>query len=75
MSPQITAAPPPNRQQRRHGADSEPRFITAAELADRWGISRQHVYNLLRQGLPSVTIGRARRFRTDVVDAWIEAQG
>lgn len=60
-----------NRHQRRHGADS---YVTAAELADHWGISRQHVYRLLHQGLPSVTFGRARRFRLDAVDAWAEAR-
>lgn len=72
-----TATTPPSRRFRRDpdANEIEPRFLTAAELAARWGVSKQHVYNLLHKGLPSVTLGgRVRRFRTDQVDAWIEAK-
>lgn len=52
----------------------ETRLITAGDLADRWGCSRQHVYNLLHRGLPSLKLGRSRRFRVADAEAWLEAQ-
>lgn len=41
---------------------TDDQLITAAQLAERWGCSRAHVYNLVARGLPSVKLGRARRF-------------
>lgn len=51
-----------------------PRLVSAAELAEHYGVSRATVYNLLDRGLPSIKIGRSRRFRLDATDAWLDAQ-
>lgn len=68
------SSPAPNREQRRHGDQLDGRLLTAAELAERYGICRATVYNLLAQGLPSIKVGRARRFDVARTDAWLEAQ-
>lgn len=46
-------------------------YLTAPQLADLLGISRAGVYNLLHRGLPSVKIGRSRRFDPAAVEAWL----
>lgn len=46
------------------------RYITAAELAERWGISRSQVYNLVHVGLPSILIERSR-LDPVAADAWL----
>lgn len=50
------------------------RLVTAAELAAHYGVSRATIYNLLSRGMPSLKVGRARRFRLADVDAWLDAQ-
>lgn len=46
------------------GASSGARLLTAADLAERWGIPTGHVYRLSRSGeLPTVRLGRYRRFQ------------
>lgn len=50
------------------------RLLTATELAERWGVSRAHVYNLMKRGLPSVKVGRCRRFRPSEADAWLSGE-
>ncbi len=50
------------------------KLVSAAELADRWGVCRATIYNSLPRGLPSVRIGRARRFRVAEADRWLDAQ-
>lgn len=50
------------------------RLLDAQELADYYSVCRASIYNLMAQGLPSVKIGRARRFRVPDTDAWLEAQ-
>lgn len=52
----------------------ETRLITAGELAAHWCCSRQHVYNLLHRGLPSLKLGRSRRFRVAAAESWLEDQ-
>lgn len=47
------------------------RLRTADELAEHYGICRASVYNLLHRGMPSVQIGRSRRFRLAEVDTWL----
>lgn len=47
------------------------RLMTAADLADRWSVSEAFVYRLAREGkLPTVHLGRYRRFRLDAIDAF-----
>lgn len=51
------------------------RLLTVLELAKRWGVTRAHIYALMeRDGLPSVSIGRCRRFRPAEVDHWLDRQ-
>lgn len=50
------------------------RLRNAAELAEYLGLCRASVYNLLDAGMPSIKIGRARRFRLSEVEAWLDAR-
>ncbi len=50
------------------------KLLTVAEVADILGISKVKVYELLKQGLPSVKIGGARRIQPEKLQAWIERQ-
>ena len=50
------------------------RLVTVEEVSERLSVSRAHVYNLMKVGLPSVKVGRSRRFRMADVEAWIAAQ-
>ena len=51
-------------------------FITRSELADQLGITQRTVsnYENLPDGLPSVRIGKLKRYRVDSVAAWIAAR-
>lgn len=44
------------------------------ELAQYLGISPSMVRKLMSQGMPSLLIGRARRFDPDACLAWLEAK-
>jgi excisionase family DNA binding protein len=47
-------------------------LLTAQAVADRLGVPASWVYAEARAGrLPSVRLGRYRRFRAESVDAWI----
>jgi excisionase family DNA binding protein len=47
------------------------RLLTAEQLSERWQVPKSHVYRLAREGrIPTVTLGRYRRFREDAVDAF-----
>lgn len=47
--------------------------VTPEEAAELMGVSRSHVYDLIRSGdLPSVKLGRVRRIRTDRVAEYLE---
>ena len=49
-------------------ADSN-RLLRPEEVAERWGVSRSQIYRLAREGaLPSVAVGRYRRFRPESVE-------
>lgn len=52
----------------------ESRLVSAAELAAHYGVSRAHIYNLIDRGLPSLKVGRCRRFRIAECDAWLDGQ-
>lgn len=50
---------------------SEPLY-TVSQLAELWGASRSHIYNLVRSGrLASVAIGRTRRIRASAADQFL----
>jgi len=47
------------------------RLLTPDELAERWSVSKAHVYRLAREGrIPTVAIGRYYRFRVAAIEAW-----
>lgn len=51
------------------------RLLRAEDLAERWQIPKSHVYRLARDGkLPTVALGRYRRFTIDAVEDF-ERQG
>lgn len=55
-----------------HSVVAASRLLTADELADHLNVSRAQVYNFLRLGLPSLKLGRSRRFRLSDVSVWLE---
>ena len=51
------------------------RLITVRELAEHLAVTPATVYNLMKRGLPSLKIGRARRCRIADVEAWLRSSG
>lgn len=49
-------------------------YMTADQLAEHLGVTRPTIYNLMSRGMPSLKVGRCRRFRLDDVEAWLEGQ-
>lgn len=48
-------------------------LLRVEHVGERLSLSRARVYELIASGsIPSVTIGRSRRVRADVLEAWIE---
>ena len=44
------------------------KYVTVKALADAWGVSHQHVYNLIWQGqIKFIRVGRAYRIPTQVL--------
>lgn len=57
------------------GAGNETLYTaTAKDIARKYGVSRQHVYNLADRGMPHRKIGQAVRFNLDEVDEWMRAE-
>jgi excisionase family DNA binding protein len=58
------------------GTDSEKTkrsLMTAREVADLLGVTTSWVYEQSRMGrIPTVTLGRYRRYRLQAIEAWIE---
>ena len=51
------------------------RLLKTAEVAERLQLSRAKVYQMIvRQELPSITIGRSRRVRQNDLEVWIANQ-
>ena len=51
------------------GASECSRLLTAEQLAERWQVPTAHVYRLAREHrVPTVTIGRYRRFRPEAIE-------
>jgi excisionase family DNA binding protein len=47
-------------------------LLTAQEVADRLGVSKDWVWAQARAGtIPHVRLGRYRRFRAEAIEAWI----
>ena len=48
-------------------------LLTAGEVADLLGVSTSWVYAQSRCGrIPTVTLGRYRRYRREAIEAWLE---
>lgn len=44
-------------------------LLTAEQVAERWQVPTGHVYRLAREGkLPTVQLGRYRRWRLDAIE-------
>lgn len=50
------------------------RLVSSDQLAEHLGLSRATVYALLNRGMPSLKVGRSRRFRLAEVDAWLDGE-
>lgn len=54
-------------------------LISAAEVAELLGVPKSWVYEQSRRGrIPTVTLGRYRRYRREAIEAWVhdlEADG
>jgi excisionase family DNA binding protein len=49
------------------------RLLSAAEVAEMLGVPTSWVYEQSRQGhIPTVALGRYRRFRREAIARWIE---
>jgi len=47
-------------------------LLTAAEVAELLGVPKSWVYEQSRRGrIPTVTLGRYRRYRREAIDAWV----
>lgn len=48
-------------------------LLTAAEVAQMLGVPKTWVYEQSRKGgIPTVTLGRYRRYRAEAIEAWLE---
>lgn len=48
-------------------------LLTAAEVAKVLGVRKSWVYEQSRRGrIPTVTLGRYRRYRADAIEAWVK---
>jgi excisionase family DNA binding protein len=47
------------------------RLLTPEQLADRWQVSKAHVYRLTREDkIPTVKLGRYYRYRLDAIERY-----
>jgi excisionase family DNA binding protein len=54
---------------------SAKKLLTADEVAELLGVKRSWVYAAsARKELPTVTLGRYRRYRRESIERWIEEQ-
>jgi excisionase family DNA binding protein len=52
-----------------------PRLLTAEEVAVMLGVPKSWVYAASRRGeLPTVPLGRYKRFRPEAIEHWIQEQ-
>jgi len=48
-------------------------LLSAAEVAELLGVPASWVYEQSRRGrIPTVTLGRYRRYRREAIEAWVE---
>jgi excisionase family DNA binding protein len=50
-------------------------LLTAEQVAEMLGVPKSWVYEQSRRGrIPTVTLGRYRRYRLEAVEVWIKQQ-
>jgi excisionase family DNA binding protein len=72
--PRETSAAPHHSRQRGQQGDGNPpgALLTAEQVARLLGVPRTWVYEQSRCGrIPTVTLGRYRRYRPEAIEAWI----
>jgi excisionase family DNA binding protein len=47
-------------------------FMTIEDFAKHLAVSQKTVHRLIRNGLPSLLIGRSRRIKKEEAEKWIE---
>jgi excisionase family DNA binding protein len=48
-------------------------LLTAEQVGERLGVPKSWVYEQSRKGrIPTVTLGRYRRYRAEAIDRWVE---
>ena len=57
-----------------NATESKEQWVTAEQLADHFGVSKRHVFELIRAGMPSSKLGGSRRFLLSICDEWAVAQ-
>jgi excisionase family DNA binding protein len=51
-----------------------PRLMTADQVAELLGMDVEWVWKMSRRGaIPTITLGRSRRYRRDAILGWLEA--
>lgn len=50
-------------------------LLTSSELSRRWSVSLWTIYRWSRSGMPTLKLGRLKRFDPCKVDAWLAAGG
>lgn len=51
-----------------------PRLMTAEQVAELLGMDVEWVWKMSRRGaIPTITLGRSRRYRRDAILGWLEA--
>jgi excisionase family DNA binding protein len=48
-----------------------PLLLTTKDLCKQLQLSERSIYRLIKQGLPSILLGRSRRFELDRVKTWL----
>jgi hypothetical protein len=57
-----------------NATESKEQWVTAEQLADHFGVSKRHIFELIRAGMPSSKLGGSRRFLVSICDEWAVAQ-
>ena len=56
-------------------SENRTELVDTAELAKRLSVGKSTIYKLMaEEGLPSITVGRARRYDVEKVIAWLAAR-
>lgn len=71
------AAPPNEGKTKGHSSALTSKLVRVAYLADRLDKPKSSIYQMIKEGrVPGVVrLGRTIRFKTDVIEEWIEAGG